>query len=95
MSFMNRISAAVVAIALGCAPLVTAVVALTPTSVSAQAPAADTPPASAVAAPVVKKEMIDNPYGIGAMLKHGDWVSIAERISNRSTSNRKDCKILG
>lgn len=79
MSFIKRIPALLVAAVVLCAPLVTAVVALQPAPAMAQAPAADAakPAAPAVAppAPVVAKEAVENPYGIKAMLDHGDWVS--------------------
>jgi biopolymer transport protein ExbB len=60
-----------------------AVVALQPVAAIAQAPAADAAkpadaaaaPAGAPAAPAVSKETVDNPYGIKAMLEHGDFVS--------------------
>ncbi|MBP8120267.1 MAG: MotA/TolQ/ExbB proton channel family protein [Burkholderiales bacterium] len=74
MSFFKRIPALLVAAVIMCAPVVTALVALQPVNAVAQAPAADA--AKPAAAPgVVAKETIDNPYGIKAMLEHGDWVS--------------------
>ena len=79
MSFIKRIPALLVAAVVLCAPLITAVVALQPTTSLAQAPAADTAkpaePAAAPAAPAVTKETVENPYGIKAMLEHGDFVS--------------------
>ena len=82
MSFIKRIPALLVAAVVLCAPLVTAVVALQPVTAMAQAPAADpAKPAEAAAAPVApaapvaSKETIANPYGLKAMLEHGDWVS--------------------
>ena len=79
MSLIKRIPALLVAAVVFCAPLVTAVIALQPATAVAQAPAADAPkaaaPAAAPAAPAVTKEAVDNPYGIKAMLEHGDWVS--------------------
>ena len=82
MSFIKRIPALLVAAVVLCAPLVTAVVALQPATAIAQAPAADAAkpaePAAAPAAPagpVVTKESVENPYGIKAMLDHGDFVS--------------------
>ncbi len=82
MSFIKRIPALLVAAVVLCAPLVTAVIALQPLTAMAQAPAADpAKPAEAAAAPVapaapvVTKETIANPYGLKAMLEHGDWVS--------------------
>ena len=53
MSLLKRFSAAVVAIALACAPLVTAVVALAPDSANAQTPAAPAAPAAEAPKPVV------------------------------------------
>ena len=82
MSFIKRIPALLVAAVVLCAPLITAVVALQPTTSLAQAPAADAakpaePAAAPVApaAPAVTKEAVENPYGIKAMLEHGDFVS--------------------
>ena len=79
MSFVNRIPALLVAAVVFCAPLVTAVVALQSASAQAQAPApaADAPKPVAPPAPVASKVTVDNPYGIKAMLEHGDWVSKA------------------
>ena len=79
MSFIKRIPALLVAAVVFCAPLVTSVVALYPATAIAQAPAADAPkaapPAAAPAGPTVTKEAVENPYGIKAMLEHGDFVS--------------------
>ena len=79
MSFITRIPALLVAAVVLCAPLATAVVALHPATAIAQAPAAEAPkaapPASAPAGPIVTKESVENPYGIKAMLEHGDFVS--------------------
>ena len=79
MSFITRIPALLVAAVILCAPLVTAVVALQSAPAMAQAPAADAAkpasPAVAPPAPVMAKEAVENPYGIKAMLDHGDWVS--------------------
>ena len=84
MSFIKRIPALLVAAVVFCAPLVTAVVALQPATAIAQAPATDAPkaeapkataPVAAPGAPVVSKETVENPYGLKAMLEHGDWVS--------------------
>lgn len=84
MSFIKRIPALLIAAVVICAPLVTAVVALQPASAIAQAPATDAPkaeapkataPVGAPGAPVVSKETVENPYGLKAMLEHGDWVS--------------------
>jgi len=81
MSFVNRIPALLVAAVVFCAPLVTAVVALQSAPAQAQAPAAapaaDAPKPVAPPAPVASKVTVDNPYGIKAMLEHGDWVSKA------------------
>ncbi len=79
MSFVNRIPALLVAAVVFCAPLVTAVVALqsAPAHAQAPAPAADAPKSVAPPAPVASKVTVDNPYGIKAMLEHGDWVSKA------------------
>ena len=79
MSFVNRIPALLVAAVVFCAPLVTAVAALqsAPAQAQAPAPAADAPKPVAPPAPVASKVTVDNPYGIKAMLEHGDWVSKA------------------
>ncbi len=86
MSFIKRIPKLLIAAALICAPLVTALVVMQPTSVLAQANApapdaakpADAAPA-AVAAPApeatTSKEEIENPYGPKAMWQHGDFVT--------------------
>ncbi len=58
--------------------LAVAALAATPTAVLAQAasaPAAQTAPAAAPAAPTVEKETVENPYGIAAMWKQGDFVA--------------------
>ena len=83
MSFIKRIPALLIAAVVFCAPLVTAVIALQSATAIAQAPAADAPkadatppaPAAATSGPVVTKETVENPYGIKAMLDHGDWVT--------------------
>ena len=84
MSFIKRIPALLIAAVVICAPLVTAVVALQPATAIAQTPATDAPkaetpkatgPVGALGAPVVSKETVENPYGLKAMLEHGDWVS--------------------
>ena len=79
MSFIKRIPALLIAAVVICAPLVTAVVTLQPAIAVAQAPATDAPkvtaPVAAPGAPVVSKETVENPYGLKAMLEHGDWVS--------------------
>lgn len=80
MSFVNRIPALLVAAVILCAPLVIAVVTLQPATASAQAPAAEAPKAeapkpAAPAAPVASKETVENPYGITAMIRDGDFVT--------------------
>ena len=75
MSFITRVPALLVAAVVLCAPLVTAVVALHPATAIAQAPAAEVPKAAPPAGPIVTKESVENPYGIKAMLEHGDFVS--------------------
>ena len=79
MLFLKRIPSLLVAAVVLCAPLMTAVVSLQPATAIAQAPAADAPkPAAPPAAPAgatTSKEAVENPYGIKAMLDHGDWVS--------------------
>ena len=86
MSLFKRIPALLVAAVLMCAPAVTAVVALNPATAMAQAPAADAPkeaaatpavtaPAPAAAPGAVTKESVENPYGLQALWKEGDFVS--------------------
>ena len=86
MSLFKRIPALLVAAVLMCAPVVTAVVALNPATAMAQAPAADAPkeaaatpavtaPAPAAAPGAVTKESVENPYGLQALWKEGDFVS--------------------
>lgn len=87
MSFIKRTPALLVAAAVLCAPLMLTVVTLQPAIAVAQAPAADAAkdavpatapaavPAASPAAPAVTKEIVENPYGIKAMLEHGDFVS--------------------
>ena len=82
MSFTKRIPALLVAATVLCAPLVTVIVALHPAAALAQAPATDAakpaeaaPAPAAPAGPTVAKETVENPYGIKAMLEHGDFVS--------------------
>ncbi len=84
MSFLNRIPALLVAVAIAASPVITVAVATYSADAVAQAPAADAPkaaeaaPAAAPAAlppGVVKtKEVVDNPYGIEGLIKHGDFV---------------------
>ena len=83
MSFFKRIPALLVAAILMCAPVVTAIVALNPATAMAQAPAADAPkeaPAATAATPAPSsapagKESVENPYGLSALWKEGDFVS--------------------
>jgi biopolymer transport protein ExbB len=49
-----------------------------PAAMAAPAPApapAPEPPAAPLAAPAVAKEVVDNPYGLEALWKQGDWVA--------------------
>jgi biopolymer transport protein ExbB len=73
MSFFKRIPALLVAAVLTCAPAVTAIVALNPATSMAQAPAAEAPKEAPAAAPA--KESVENPYGLSALWKEGDFVS--------------------
>ena len=84
MSFFKRIPALMVAAVLMCAPVVTAIIALNPATAMAQAPATDAPKEAAAApaatAPAaapgaVTKESVENPYGLQALWKEGDFVS--------------------
>ncbi|HEX5639374.1 MAG TPA: MotA/TolQ/ExbB proton channel family protein [Burkholderiaceae bacterium] len=49
--------------------------AAAPAPAPAAAPAAPVAPAAAPIAPTVTKETIDNPYGLEALWKQGDWVA--------------------
>ena len=78
MSFINRISAVLVAVVIAAMPLATAVIGLQPSSAAAQAPAAEpakTAVPAAAGAPSVHKESVENPYGLEAAWKSGDWVT--------------------
>ncbi len=90
--FFRRPAALLIAVALisGLAPSLTAAQqdpsksappALIPPADPQAVPATPTPPAAAVAppvksTPVVTKETVDNPYGLEAILRQGDWVSL-------------------
>ena len=84
MSFLNRIPALLVAIAISASPVLTVAVSVYSPEAAAQAPAAEAPkaaeaapaPAAAATPPgVIKtKELVDNPYGIEGLIKHGDIV---------------------
>ena len=90
--FFRRHAALLIAVALvsGVAPSLTtaqqdptksAPPVLIPPADSQAVPATPAPPAAAVAppaksTPVVTKETVDNPYGLEAILRQGDWVSL-------------------
>ena len=84
MSFLNRIPALLVAVAIAASPVLTVAVSVYSPEAAAQAPAAEAPkaaeaapaPAAAATPPgVIKtKELVDNPYGIEGLIKHGDIV---------------------
>ncbi|MGZ9060116.1 MAG: MotA/TolQ/ExbB proton channel family protein [Burkholderiaceae bacterium] len=90
--FFRRHAALLIAVAVvfGSAPTLTmaqqdptksAPPVLVPPADTQAVPATPTPPAGAMAppaksAPVVTKETVDNPYGLEAILRQGDWVSL-------------------
>ncbi len=90
--FFRRHAALLIAVALvsGSAPSLTlaqqdptksAPPVLVPPADTQAVPATPTPPADAMAppaksTPVVTKETVDNPYGLEAILRQGDWVSL-------------------
>jgi len=86
MSFINtRISAFFAALLISAAVAVptaavaadgaSAPIAASAASAAVVAPAADPAPAAPVAAPAVNKEAVDNPYGLDALWKGGDFVA--------------------
>jgi biopolymer transport protein ExbB len=90
--FFRRHAALLIAVALvsGSAPSLTmaqqdpnksAPPVLVPPAATQAVPATPAPPADAMAppaksTPVVTKETVDNPYGLEAILRQGDWVSL-------------------
>ena len=90
--FFRRHAAVLIAVALvsGLAPSLTAAQqdptksappVLVPPADSQAVPATPAPPADATvppvkSTPVVTKESVDNPYGLEAILRQGDWVSL-------------------
>ena len=82
MNFIKRIPALLVAVIMATIPFAPVAVSLRSSDAIAQAPAAEPakaaePAAKAppVAAPVVAKESVANPYGLEALWKEGDFVS--------------------
>jgi biopolymer transport protein ExbB len=74
MKLFNRLPALLVAALLACAPA--AVLFVAPTDAHAQAPEAAKPaPAAPAGAGEPGKELIENPYGLEALWKGGDFVS--------------------
>jgi biopolymer transport protein ExbB len=67
-SFIRRMAACV-------ALMLAAAGSIAPLPALAQQDAAKAPPAAAAAAPTVTKEIIDNPYGLEALWRQGDFVS--------------------
>jgi biopolymer transport protein ExbB len=67
-------SAAFFAALIAVATLTTAVLPTAALAQAASEPAA-APAAAPAVAPKIEKETVDNPYGISAMLKQGDWVA--------------------
>jgi biopolymer transport protein ExbB len=74
MSLIQLVRAPVVAALIAVATLTTAVFPTVALAQAASEPAA-APAAAPAVAPKVEKETVDNPYGISAMLKQGDWVA--------------------
>jgi biopolymer transport protein ExbB len=68
ISFIRRMAACV-------ALMLAAAGSIAPLPALAQQDAAKAPPAAAAAAPTVTKEIIDNPYGLEALWRQGDFVS--------------------
>jgi biopolymer transport protein ExbB len=76
MSVINIVRAPLAAALLVVAALSAAVAPAPAAAQAASEPAAAQPaPATAPAAPSVAKETIENPYGLEAMWKQGDWVA--------------------
>lgn len=81
MSFIKRIPALLVAVVIAAMPFTAAVVSMQPGNALAQAPAATdaAKPADAPKPPpapgAVQKETVENPYGIEALWKQGDFVA--------------------
>ena len=67
-SFIRRMAACV-------ALMLAAAGSIAPLPALAQQDAAKAPPAAAAAAPTVTKEVIENPYGLEALWRQGDFVS--------------------
>jgi biopolymer transport protein ExbB len=76
MSFINRIRAVMFAVALAAMPFGAAIVTLQPTGAIAQADTAKpAEPAKPASGPAVSKESVENPYGLEAAWKSGDFVT--------------------
>ena len=80
MQLISRLPALVAAFLIACAPAVTMLVA--PQAALAQAPATEpakpaeaAPPPSARPVSTTEKESVENPYGIEALWKQGDFIS--------------------
>jgi biopolymer transport protein ExbB len=73
MSFIRRL-AACLAVMLAAAGFAAPLPALAQQD-AAKAPSAEAPAPAAGVAPTVTKEVIENPYGLEAMWRQGDWVS--------------------
>jgi biopolymer transport protein ExbB len=74
MSLIQLVRAPVVAALIAVATLTTAVVPTVALAQAASEPAA-APAAAPAVAPKVEKESVENPYGIAAMLRDGDFVT--------------------
>lgn len=77
MTLNKRIAAFLLASLVFCAPVLTGVVAFVPTAHAQTAAPASAPaaPVAASAGGAVTKEVVDNPYGLEALWKQGDFVS--------------------
>jgi biopolymer transport protein ExbB len=82
MSIRNRCIAAVAAVLIAAGPAMLVGALTQPASAQPQEPAAAQPatPAAAPAEAVTSKEVVENPYGFGAMWKGGDFVTRAVLI---------------
>ncbi|MEK8048610.1 MotA/TolQ/ExbB proton channel family protein, partial [Ideonella sp. LYT19W] len=74
MSILSLLRAPLMAAAIAAAAAVTSF-APTPAFAQASAPAAEAAAPAAAVAPEVKKETIENPYGLDALWSQGDFVA--------------------
>jgi biopolymer transport protein ExbB len=77
MSFTKKFQAALIAIVMAAAPIAAGLSAFAAQEAIAQdaaKPDAAAPAKPAAAPGTVTKETVDNPYSLGAIISHGDWV---------------------